>query len=106
VTAAVSPSSLPQSSTGRFNAESSVCGAELMADVSSRFHYGEWAIPKTIRHLKTPHYRDVSVIVTGPRSSIAADNSLTPAAPPEPIHHATTDYRDRYEALTGVSLRA
>jgi hypothetical protein len=26
--------------------------------------------------------------------------------PPAPAHHATTDYRDRYEALTGVSLRA
>ena len=31
---------------------------------------------------------------------------LGTAPPAEPVHHATTDYRDRYEALTGVSLRA
>lgn len=30
---------------------------------------------------------------------------LGTASPPEPVHHAITDYRDRYEALTGVSLR-
>jgi Phage integrase, N-terminal SAM-like domain/Putative transposase len=31
---------------------------------------------------------------------------LGTASPPESVHHATTDYRDRYEALTGISLRA
>src|SRR5262245_3130816 len=31
---------------------------------------------------------------------------LGTAPPPAPTHQATTDYRDRYEALTGVSLRA
>ena len=30
---------------------------------------------------------------------------LGTAPPPAPVHHATTDYRDRYEALTGFSLR-
>lgn len=31
---------------------------------------------------------------------------LGTASPSEPVHPATTDFRDRYEALTGVSLRA
>jgi hypothetical protein len=31
---------------------------------------------------------------------------LGTAPPPEPAHPATADFRDRYEALTGVSLRA
>ena len=31
---------------------------------------------------------------------------LGTASPPEPAHPATSDFRDRYEALTGVSLRA
>ena len=31
---------------------------------------------------------------------------LGTASPSEPVHPAATDFRDRYEALTGVSLRA